>query len=77
MPETVTVAELMTLLGKYDPETKVLVPGYENGWDYLGDLELVGVKPNKHTEWWDGDMTQYSKEIGEVHLALHRRPKER
>lgn len=76
-PTTITVFDLMTLLSEHDPNLKVLVPGYENGWDYLGALESTSVKPNNCTEWWDGDVINDNSGQGELHLVLHRRPKER
>ena len=50
------VQELMELLSKYPADIRVVVDGYENGYDDVKE-ELISVRAvrlNVGKEWWDG-----------------------
>lgn len=49
-----TVAELIHILGKHDPELPVLVEGYENGFDHVLRVEEVSAVDLVEPESWDG-----------------------
>lgn len=48
------VKELIKALGKYDPELKVVVDGYEGGYNDPEELELVNMKIRPNAAWYDG-----------------------
>lgn len=45
------VKELIEALGKYDPELKVVVDGYEGGYDDPEELEMVKIIEGKRTTY--------------------------
>ncbi len=51
-----TTEELIQLLERYTPDTRVMVNGYETGFDDVSAERIsVGkVKLNVGTEWWEG-----------------------
>lgn len=51
------VKELIEALGTFDPELKVVVDGYEGGYDDLDVPEIVGIKIDPSAEWYDGKYT--------------------
>lgn len=48
------VSELINFLSKFDPSTRVMVRGYEGGYDDLEDVKEKDVVLNVHDEWWYG-----------------------
>lgn len=51
-----TVAELMKFLGDYPPELRVVVPGYEDGYDDV-DRRRIAVREIRldvYTKWYYG-----------------------
>ena len=54
--ETVTVNELVQLLVKYPPGLRVVVKGYENGYDDLSpeQLSMVRIALNTGKHPWEG-----------------------
>ena len=73
------VQELMELLSKYPADMRVVVDGYENGYDDVRE-ELVSVREvrlNVGKKWWDGrheDARDEPSEDGSSAnvLAIHR-----
>ena len=49
-----TVLELIQHLQLLSPETKVVVRGYEEGYNDILQLKLVSVIPKVNAFWWDG-----------------------
>jgi len=48
------VSELINFLSKFDPSTRVMVKGYERGYDDLKDVKEKDVVLNVNDEWWYG-----------------------
>ncbi|MBF0626132.1 MAG: hypothetical protein HQL82_15155 [Magnetococcales bacterium] len=49
-----TVAELMELLKQHDPAMRVVVAGYEGGFNDLSYVEPMMLTLNVHEEWFYG-----------------------
>lgn len=49
-----TAAELIEQLQKLPPEIRVLVEGYEDGYDDIDEIKHLGVKLNYHEHWYYG-----------------------
>jgi len=49
-----TVAEVIEALQEFDPKTRVLVNGYEGGYDDIAISEVIPVVLNVHREWYYG-----------------------
>lgn len=49
-----TVGELIEALQEFNPETRVLVNGYELGYDDIAVSELTSIALNVHSEWYYG-----------------------
>lgn len=50
-----TVAELLKQLQSFPPDTKVVVRGYENGYNDILKFRVQKIKPNPTTHWFDGE----------------------
>jgi len=48
------IKDLIKLLKKQDQELNVVVNGYEDGFDYITNLEIIKIKKNVNTEWYYG-----------------------
>ena len=48
------VKELIEQLQKFDPETRVVRPGYEGGYEDLSNVSEYELALNVHTDWWYG-----------------------
>ena len=48
------IADLIAQLQKHSPQTRVLVQGYEDGYDNVTTTKTVFVKPNPDAEWYNG-----------------------
>ena len=51
-----TIGELVQLLAEYPPDLRVVVNGYEEGYDDL-EGDLISVKEMRldaGTKWWEG-----------------------
>lgn len=51
-----TVQELMAMLGKLPPDSRIFVEGYESGWDPLIAVERGSTQPSSPVEDWDGEV---------------------
>lgn len=50
-----TAQELINHLQNLPPETKVVVRGYEDGYNDILKLRPVKIKPNENSHWYDGE----------------------
>jgi hypothetical protein len=55
-----TTQELICELTKYPPETRVVVQGYEGGFDDISVVQPISVQPNSDTAWYYGDLISVS-----------------
>jgi hypothetical protein len=61
-----TIAELIEALQEFNPNTRVLVRGYEGGYDDVAVSEIVPVILNVHREWYYGKHDDPNVVTGEV-----------
>jgi hypothetical protein len=68
------VKELIDLLSKEDPKMRVVIQGYEQGYDEVRELEHVNILPNTDEDrpWWDGEFNDTMNKTTEVALLLPR-----
>ena len=50
-----TAQELIQLLQALPPHTKIVVRGYEDGYNDILRLNEVKIKPKADEEWYDGE----------------------
>jgi len=50
-----TASELIRKLNDLPPETKIVVRGYENGYNDIIMLRKLTITVNKERMWWDGE----------------------
>jgi len=50
-----TVAELIIVLNQAPPNAKVIVRGYENGYNDVLELRSLFVRQNPEAKWYDGE----------------------
>jgi hypothetical protein len=50
-----TVAELIIMLNQAPPDAKVIVRGYENGYNDILKLRSLFVSQNPEAKWYDGE----------------------
>jgi hypothetical protein len=70
------VKTLINFLQKEDPEMRVVVNGYEGGYDEVEQTFKVSIIKNQHKQdkWWDGEFLDTIKEKEEeVALLLPRK----
>ena len=58
-----TVKELIAELRKQPPETRVVVSGYEEGFDDISRLASISITPKPNAKEWEGRWQD--KESGE------------
>ncbi len=53
----ITVKELIDLLATYPVDLRVVVDGYEDGYDNVHphNLSIISIKPKKDARWWEGE----------------------
>lgn len=49
-----TIKELSDSLKNLPPDLKVVVRGYENGFNEAVSVKLRNIVENSEAEWWDG-----------------------
>lgn len=49
-----TIQQLTTLLSQYPPDTRVVVAGYEGGFNDITIHKLIELKLDANQEWWYG-----------------------
>lgn len=52
------VEELMYLLSKQDPKTRVVTAGYENGFEDVEHVRFGILFRTKNPQWWDGTFSE-------------------
>lgn len=65
-----TAAELIERLKTLPPESKVLVQGYETGYDDIVDLKALDVVRYRNAQEWDGEYSTVDKFTGERGKAI-------
>lgn len=63
-----TVNELIAELRKQPPETRVVVSGYEEGFDDISRLTSISIAPKPNAKEWEGRWQD--KESGEAAILL-------
>ena len=67
-----TVKELTEYLLREDPDTEVLVDGYEEGFDHIGHIYHKFVKPHSHPAWYYGKLEEGTGNNSRVALVISR-----
>jgi hypothetical protein len=74
------VKDLITLLTVKDPEMRVVVDGYESGYNEVENIKLVNIVPNpnkddieKDNQWWAGEFNETLDKNTEVAILLPRK----
>jgi hypothetical protein len=49
-----TVSELIAALQSYPPDTRVVVLGYESGYDDITEVREMGIVPGVNPAWYNG-----------------------
>jgi hypothetical protein len=65
-----TVKELIEYLSKENPDTEVVVSGYESGFDSINTIFKKHVREVSDKNWYDGYYEQSQGDGGKVVLAL-------
>ena len=68
------VQQLIERLALEDPKMRVVVEGYEQGYDEVHELEYVRILPNtdKDRPWWDGEFNHTLDKTTEKALLFPR-----
>ena len=48
------IKELIEMLYQFDPETRVIVKGYEDGFNDISEVKEMSIMLNVHREWYYG-----------------------
>jgi hypothetical protein len=59
------VKELIEILSKQDPQKRIVVDGYEGGFDELDEIKYKCITPNpdkKDDKWWLGEFEECIKD---------------
>lgn len=48
------VGKLISILKSYNKDARVLIPGYEGGWDDIGEVVIDNVMLDANKEWYYG-----------------------
>lgn len=74
------VKDLIARLAVEDPEMRVVVDGYESGYDNIERVVLVNIEPNLHNNdnekddnWWDGEYIETMNKDAEIAVLLPRK----
>ena len=57
-----TARELILQLQAVSPETKVLIRGYEEGYNDIQQIKIVKIKEELHPEWYNGKYSESQTE---------------
>jgi len=68
------VQQLIERLALEDPKMRVVIQGYEQGYDEVHEVEYTNITPNtdKDRPWWDGELNDTTDKNAEVALLLPR-----
>jgi len=50
-----TVAELIEQFKKIPPDTKIVIRGYEDGYNDINKLRTIKIRPNENAHWYLGE----------------------
>ena len=69
-----TVKELIDQLASEDPNMRVVIQGYEQGYDEVHELEYAHIvqSTDKHRPWWNGEFNQTTDKSSEKALLFPR-----
>jgi hypothetical protein len=74
------VKELIEKLSLFDQNKRVVVDGYESGYDEVCSIKEVPIVPNPHNNdlekddaWWDGEFNYSNNENAEVAILFPRK----
>ncbi|MBK9017656.1 MAG: hypothetical protein IPM82_28420 [Saprospiraceae bacterium] len=65
-----TVKELIELLVQYPQQARVVVAGYEGGYNDILKLNPIPLQLNAHAEWWYGQHERSEEGAGEQAVFL-------
>jgi hypothetical protein len=65
-----TARELIKALGKFPPETRVVVAGYEAGYNDISKIDEIRLQPDANAEWWYGQHDKAEDDAGEPAVYL-------
>jgi len=75
-----TVKDLIEYLTLENPNKRVVVDGYESGYDEVEKIKNVLIKPNPHkgdaekyNNWWDGEFQESLDKNSEIAILLPRK----
>lgn len=61
-----TIKELINRLQQIqNQDIKVVVTGYESGFDDIKDPKFISVYKKLNNEWWDGEYEQVDEDSGQ------------
>ena len=60
-----TIQELIQKLSQYDPNTRVIVRGYEDGFNDVNYTEQRKIVLNYHSEWYYGSHQDADRIVNE------------
>lgn len=52
-----TANELIQHLQQLPPDTRIVIRGYEDGYNDILQLKPVKIKPKENADWYDGEYT--------------------
>jgi len=64
-----TIQQLTTLLSQYPPDTRVVVSGYEGGFNDITIHKVIQLELDANKEWWNGQHEEVQSS-GEKALLL-------
>lgn len=64
-----TIQQLTALLSQYPPDTRVVVAGYEGGFNDITIQKIIHLKLDANKEWWYGQHEEV-RSSGEPALLL-------
>jgi hypothetical protein len=69
--DAMRVRDLIALLEKFPPDTRVLTRGYEGGMDGVTVVKLVETAHSPDESWYYGDYLDYALEDRETFPAIY------
>lgn len=66
-----TAQELIHQLQALAPETKIVVRGYEDGYNDILKLNTIKIKPKADAHWYDGEYEQSTDADAIVAIDLY------
>lgn len=59
------IKDLIEILSQFNPETRVIVAGYEAGFNDITDIKLIQIKLNVNKEWYYGAHEELNQSINQ------------